>query len=171
MRKYVIGAAIVIAIFISVMGFMAYTKIQAQGPAPEKAGEVLDSRKDARKLVHLCEDVVEPTLGALKTNAAALPDQFAKDRAKAKQTVADQLVPLIDTRKMACTEAKSKVDFVNSNMKVPDDEMSALAPKLDAQLAALDKIRANAVALGAALDAGAPVDELNRKLDALLANR
>ncbi len=169
MRKYVITAAIVIAAFISVMGFMAYTKIRDQGPPPDKQGEVLDARKEAMKLVHMCDDVVAPTLGALKTNSAHLPELFASDRAKAKQQVADQIVPLIDTRKMACADAKTKIDFVNSSMKVPDKEMVALSPMLGTQIAALDKIHANADALSAAIDANAPPAELQKKLDTLLA--
>ncbi|MFT3700623.1 MAG: hypothetical protein QM831_46190 [Kofleriaceae bacterium] len=170
MRNYIIGAAILIAIFVSVMGFMAYTKIRDQGPPPENAAAVQEARAKAKRLVHMCEDVVAPTLGTIKTNAAPLPELFKSDRDKAKATVANNIVAAIETRELACNEAKKDMDFVNANMKVPDPEMKDGAAKLDTQIDALKKIRANANALTAALDANAAPDELQKKLDTLIAN-
>jgi hypothetical protein len=167
MRKLVIAITVTVAVIIAAMGFIAYKQVRGQTTANLEV--VSAERNEGRQLFHMCEDAVASTIAGVNVGTAKFFEYFHTDKAHAKQVLVDVVLPVVTSRELACSTAQSDVAHVRKAATTPDKFMDDAAPVIDAQLARLKQIHANGDALVTALDANAPVAELQAKLDTLRA--
>ena len=167
MRKLVIAITVTVAVIIAAMGFIAYKQVRSQTTANLEV--VSAERSEGRQLFHMCEGAVDSTIAGVQTGTTKFFEYFNTDRAKARHVLVDVVMPVVESRELACSTAQTDVAHVRKAATTPDTFMDDAAPVIDAQLARLKQIHANGDALAKALDANAPVDELKAKLDAFRA--
>ena len=160
-RTIIVTIAVGVSVLISAMGFIAYNSVTSQ--TTEDVVKVSDARREARQLVALCDNV-----DGVKIQIAEGTSKFeiyiANDPKEGRKTLVDIVMPVIDSRDLACTSAQHDLVEVKQHLKVADKFVDDATPKVDAMVARLAKAKAAATELLAAFDHSAPPAELLAKL-------
>ncbi|MEO6776009.1 MAG: hypothetical protein ABI467_23815 [Kofleriaceae bacterium] len=160
-RTILVTAAVGVSILTAAMGFIAYDSVRSQ--STENVVRISDARREALQLVALCNNPE-----GLKIQIAESTSKFgfliASDRAKARAALVDNVIPVIDSRELACTSAQRDLTEVKRHLKTQDVFVDDSAPRVDAMVAKLAKAKAAATDLLAGFDRNAGTDELVAKL-------
>lgn len=163
-RNIIVAVSVAISIVTAVMGFVAYKAITSQ--STEDVVKVSDARREARQLVALCDNV-EGVKIQLAEGTSKLGAYIASDQEQGRKTLVDVVMPVIDSRDLACTSAQHDLTEVKRTMKKADPFVEENLPKVDAMVARLTKAKTAANDLLAAFDRSAPSAELLAKLEPL----
>ena len=163
-RNIIVTVSVGVSIFTAVMGFVAYKAITSQ--STEDVVKVSDARREARQLVALCDNV-EGVKIQLAEGTSKFETYIATDPTQGRKTLVDVVMPVIDSRDLACTSAQHDLSEVKRTMKKADPFVEDNLPKVDAMVARLAKAKTAATDLLAAFDRSAPPDELLAKLKPL----
>jgi hypothetical protein len=163
-RTIIVAVSVTVSIVTAVMGFVAYKAITSQ--STEDVVKVSDERREARQLVALCDNV-EGVKIQLAEGTSKFERYIASDPQQGRKTLVDIVIPVIDSRDLACTSAQHDLSEVKRTMKKADPFVEDNLPKVDAMVARLAKAKTAATDLLAAFDRSAPPDELLAKLQPL----
>jgi hypothetical protein len=163
-RTIIVTVSVAVSIATAVMGFVAYKAITSQ--STEDVVKVSDERREARQLVALCDNV-EGVKIQLAEGTSKFEGYIASDPKQGRKTLVDIVMPVIDSRDLACTSAQHDLSEVKRTMKKADPFVEDNLPKVDAMVARLAKAKTAATDLLAAFDRSAPPDELLAKLQPL----
>jgi hypothetical protein len=163
-RNIIIAVSVGVSIVTAVMGFVAYNAITSQ--STEDVVKVSDERREARQLVALCDNV-EGVKIQLAEGTSKFEGYIASDPKAGRKTLVDIVMPVIDSRDLACTSAQHDLSEVKRTMKKADPFVEDNLPKVDAMVARLAKAKTAATDLLAAFDRSAAPDELLAKLASL----
>ena len=165
-RNIIVAVSVAVSIVTAVMGFVAYKAITSQ--STEDVVRVSDERREARQLVALCDNV-EGVKIQLAEGTSKFEGYIASDPQQGRKTLVDIVMPVLDSRDLACTSAQHDLSEVKRTMKKADPFVEDNLPKVDAMVARLAKAKTAATALLAAFDRSASPDELRAKLQPLRA--
>jgi len=162
-RGVAVGISVGVALIVSAAGFAAWKRVEGQAPA--NIEELKDARVEAKQLVPMC-DAAESVKSQLVQGTSHFHEYDAR---KAQQVLADVVMPVIDARDLACSTAAK--DLVQLQTLVPVEPfVTAGVPKVAAMQVKLERAKAAAAALKAALVANAAHPEVTAKIDALVAS-
>ncbi|HEY6038521.1 MAG TPA: hypothetical protein VIV58_29765 [Kofleriaceae bacterium] len=163
-RNIIVAVSVGVSIFTAVMGFVAYKAITSQ--TTEDVVRVSDQRREAKQLLALCDNTDAVKL-QLAEGTSKFEAYIASDPKHGRQVLADTVMPVIDSRELACNQAQRDITEVKRSLTKPDPFVDEAAPRVDAMVAKLAKAKSAATELLAAFDRSAPPDELLAKLQPL----
>jgi len=163
-RNIIVAVSVGVSIITAVMGFVAYKAITGQ--TTEDVVRVSDARREAKQLVTLCDNV-EGVKISLAESTSKFEAYIASDPKQGRQVLANTVMPVIDSRELACNQAQHDITEVKRSLTKADPFVDDAAPRVDAMVAKLAKAKAAAKDLLAAFDRSAPPDELLAKLQPL----
>lgn len=163
-RNIIVAVSIAVSVATAVMGFVAYKAITGQ--STEDVVKVSDARREALQLVALCDNI-EGVKIQIAEGTSKFEVYIASDPKQGRKTLVDIVMPVIDSRDLACTSAQHDLVEVKQHLKGSDKFVDEATPKVDAMVARLAKAKTAATDLLAAFDRSAPPDELLAKLQPL----
>jgi hypothetical protein len=163
-RNIIVAVSVGVSIVTAVMGFVAYKAITSQ--STEDVVKVSDARREARQLIALCDNT-EGVKIQIAEGTSKFEIYIANDLKEGRKTLVDLVMPVIDSRELACTAAQRDIVEVKRAMKVADPFVDDAAPRVDAMVTKLARAKAAANDLLAAVDHGEPAAVLLAKLQPL----
>ena len=163
-RNIIVAVSVGVSVVTAVMGFVAYKAITGQ--TTEDVVRISDARREARQLVALCDNV-EGVKIQLAEGTSKFEGYIASDPKEGRKTLVDIVMPVIDSRDLACTSAQRDLQEVKRTLKTTDPFVEQNLPKVDAMVTRLAKAKSAANDLLAAFDRNAPAPELLAKLPPL----
>jgi hypothetical protein len=165
MRKYLIALAIAVSVAIAAMGFIAWEAVDRQ--RVDHIEVISAAREEAKQLYPMCMASPAAVKNGVTTGTAHFEELFTTDLEKARKTIVDVIVPVIESRQLACTSALADFSEVQKLATAKDAYVDGAQPKVQAVISRFKTTHLAAVLLRDAIDRGAPPAELVAKLTAL----
>ena len=167
MRKYLIALAVTVSVAIAAMGFIAWKSVDRQKSAGVNVEVISAARQEAKQLYPMCRDSPAAVHNGVVTGTEHFEDLLTSDPKKARAKLVDMVLPLIESRQLACTSTLADFGEVNKIASQKDGYVEGAQPKVEAVIARFKTTHLAADQLRDALDRSAPKDELLAKLTAL----
>ena len=125
-RNIIVAVSVGVSIITAVMGFVAYKAITGQ--TTEDVVRVSDARREAKQLVTLCDNV-EGVKISLAESTAKFEVYIASDPKQGRQVLANTVMPVIDSRELACNQAQHDISEVKRSLTKADPFVDDAAPR------------------------------------------
>ncbi|CAN5289017.1 hypothetical protein BH11MYX1_BH11MYX1_48250 [soil metagenome] len=168
MRKYLIALAVTVSIAIAAMGFIAWESVDRQ--KVDHIEVISAAREEAKQLYPMCMDSPAAVKNGVMTGTAHFEELFATDAKLVRKTLVDVVMPMIESRQLACTNTLADFGEVRKIATAKDAYVDGAQPKVEAVISRFKTTRLAADQLRDAIDRSAPQAELVTKLTALRAS-
>jgi hypothetical protein len=165
MRKYLIALAVAVSFAIAAMGFIAWEAVDRQ--KVDHIEVISAAREEAKQLFPMCMASPAAVKNGVVTGTAHFEELFTTDPKRARKALVDVVVPVIESRQLACTSTLTDFGEVRKIATSMDAYVDGAQPKVEAVISRFKTTRLAADQLRDAIDRGAPQAELVAKLAAL----